>query len=89
MWHNCSQLLVNELGFLIEQRVHGGVVNHITEPKMNAKQTALDAYLASTAAIHAKAPPTLALRAEKNPTDKGWVLELVGPLGVEPSTNGL
>lgn len=22
----------NPLGFLIEQRVHGGVVNHITEP---------------------------------------------------------
>lgn len=42
------------LGFLIEQRVHGGVVNHITEPTMNAKQTALDAYLAHTAAIHAK-----------------------------------
>ena len=42
------------LGFLIEQRVHGGVVNHITEPTMNTKQTALDAYLARTAAIHAK-----------------------------------
>jgi integrase len=24
----------NQLGFLIEQRVHGGVVNHITEPTM-------------------------------------------------------
>lgn len=42
------------LGFLIEQRVHGGVGNHITEPTMNAKQTALDAYLARTAAIRAK-----------------------------------
>jgi len=31
---------------LIEQRVHGGVVNHITEPTMNTKQIALDAYLA-------------------------------------------
>ena len=41
------------LGFLIEQRVHG-VVNHITEHMMNTKQTALDAYLARTAAIHAK-----------------------------------
>jgi hypothetical protein len=39
---------------LIEQRVHGGVVNHFTEPTMNAKQTALDAYLARIAAIHAK-----------------------------------
>ena len=37
------------LGFLIEQRVHGGVVNHIAEPTMNAKQTAVDA-----AAIHTK-----------------------------------
>ena len=45
---------LNRLGFLIEQRVHGGVVNHITEPTMNTKQTALDAYLARTAAIHAK-----------------------------------
>jgi hypothetical protein len=42
------------LGFLIEQRVHSDVVNHITEPTMNAKQTAPDAYLARTAAIHAK-----------------------------------
>jgi hypothetical protein len=42
------------LGFLIEQRVHGGVVNHTTEPMMNAKPTALDAYLTRTAAIHAK-----------------------------------
>ncbi|MDY0134069.1 MAG: hypothetical protein RBS14_00050 [Atribacterota bacterium] len=33
------------LGFLIEQRVHGGVVNHTTEPTMNAKPTAFDAYL--------------------------------------------
>ena len=45
---------LNRLGFLIEQRVHGGVVNHITEPTMNAKQTALDTYLTRTAAIHAK-----------------------------------
>ena len=42
------------LGFLIEQRVHVRVVNHITEPTMNAKPTALDAYLARAAAIHAK-----------------------------------
>jgi len=42
------------LGFPVEQRVHVRVVNHITEPTMNAKQTALDAYLARTAAIHAK-----------------------------------
>ena len=41
-------------GLLIEQRVHGGVANHITEPMINAKQTALDAYLARTATIHAK-----------------------------------
>jgi hypothetical protein len=41
----------NELGFLIEQRLNGGVVNHHT---MNAKPTALDAYFARTAAIHAK-----------------------------------
>ena len=39
---------------MIEQRVHGGVVNHTTEHTMNAKQTGLDAYLARTAAIHAK-----------------------------------
>jgi hypothetical protein len=39
---------------LIEQRVHGGVVKHRSEPQMNAKPTALDAYLAHTAAIHAK-----------------------------------
>ena len=45
---------MNELGFLIEQRVHAGVVNQTTEPTMNAKPTALDAYLARTAAIHAK-----------------------------------
>lgn len=44
----------NQLGFLIEQRVHGGVVNHITEPPMNTKQTAIDAYLARTAAIRTK-----------------------------------
>ena len=42
------------LGFLIEQRVHVRVVNHTAEPTMNAKPTALDAYLARTAAIHAK-----------------------------------
>jgi hypothetical protein len=30
------------------------VVNHTSEPTMNAKPTALDAYLARTAAIHAK-----------------------------------
>ncbi|MBP9217726.1 MAG: hypothetical protein KBD39_06885 [Sterolibacterium sp.] len=42
------------LGFLIEQRVHGDVLNHHTEPTMNTKPTALDAYLARTAAIHAK-----------------------------------
>jgi len=42
------------LGFLIEQRVHGGVVNHITEPTMNIQQTALDAYLARNAVIHTK-----------------------------------
>jgi len=33
----------NQLGFLSEQRVHGGVVNHITAPTMNTRQTALDA----------------------------------------------
>ena len=44
----------NQLGFLIEQRVHGGGVNHITGPTVTAKQTALDAYLARTAAIHTK-----------------------------------
>ena len=42
------------LGFPIEQRVHGGVVNHLAEPTMKTKQTARDAYLARTAAIHAK-----------------------------------
>ena len=42
------------LGFLIEQSVHDLVVNHITEPTMNAKPPALDAYLVRTAAIHAK-----------------------------------
>jgi len=42
------------LGFLIEQRVHGDVVNHTTEPTMNAKPAALDDYLARTAAIRAK-----------------------------------
>ena len=42
------------LGFLIKQRVHVLVVNHTPEPPMNAKPTALDAYLARTAAIHAK-----------------------------------
>ena len=39
---------------MIEQRVHVLVVNHTTEHTMNAKQTGLDAYLARTAAIHAK-----------------------------------
>jgi hypothetical protein len=42
------------LCFPIEQRVHVGVVNHITEPTMSTKPTALDAYFARTAAIHAK-----------------------------------
>lgn len=42
------------LGFLIEQRVHGFVINQITEHTMNTKPTALDAYLARTASIHAK-----------------------------------
>jgi hypothetical protein len=54
MWHNRSQILMNKLGFLITQRVHEGVINHPTEPTMNVKQTALDAYLARTAAIRAK-----------------------------------
>lgn len=36
-----------------------------------------------------KAPPVLARRAEKNPTGKGWVLELVVMGGLEPSTYGL
>ncbi len=43
-----------QLGFTLEQRVHDPVVNHTTEPTMNAKPTALDAYLARTVAIHAK-----------------------------------
>jgi len=38
-------MIDQSLGFQIEQRVHGSVVNHITEPTMNTKQTALDAYL--------------------------------------------
>jgi hypothetical protein len=42
------------LGFLIKQRLNDGVVNHHPEPTMNAKPTTLDAYLARTAAIHAK-----------------------------------
>ena len=44
----------NQLGFLIEQSIHGGVINHITEPTMNAKATTLDVYLARTACIRAK-----------------------------------
>jgi hypothetical protein len=36
-----------------------------------------------------KAAPVLARRAEKNPTDQGWVLELVVMGGLEPSTYGL
>ena len=39
---------------MIEQRGHYGVVNHITASTMSAKPTALDAYLARTAAAHAK-----------------------------------
>lgn len=42
------------LGFLIEQRVHVFVINQTMEPRMNTKPTALDAYLARTAAIHSK-----------------------------------
>ncbi|MFZ5498581.1 MAG: hypothetical protein ACOY6N_05950 [Pseudomonadota bacterium] len=54
---NVAQLqpaFMNELGYLIEQRLNGVIVNHHPELPMNAKQTALDAYLARTAAIHAK-----------------------------------
>jgi hypothetical protein len=42
------------LGFLIVQRVNGGVIHQPRSPAMNTKPTALDAYLARTAAIHAK-----------------------------------
>jgi len=48
------ELRWKQLGFLIEQRVHVLIVNHTTESTMNAKQIALDAYLARTATIHAK-----------------------------------
>lgn len=55
MWHNCSQLLMNKLGFLIVQRLNGGVIHpSIKGHSMNANSTALDACLARTAAIHAK-----------------------------------
>lgn len=43
-----------ELDLLIAQRVHGDVVNHITKPTLNAKPSALDAYLARAAAICTK-----------------------------------
>ena len=39
--------------------------------------------------IFAKAAPALTRQTEKNPTDQGWVFNLVGPLGLEPRTNGL
>lgn len=47
-------LASNWFGLLIDQRIHGVVVSHITEPTRNTKQTALGAYLASATAIHAK-----------------------------------
>ncbi|WP_297476448.1 hypothetical protein [Ferrovum sp.] len=47
-------MINHSLGFLIKQRVHVRVVNHHPKPTMNAKQTAIDAYLARAAAIHAK-----------------------------------
>jgi len=42
------------LGFLIVQRVNGGVIHQPRNPKMNTKPTATDAYLARAAAIHIK-----------------------------------
>jgi len=45
---------MNELGFLIVQRVNGGVIYQPRSPAMNTKPTAIDAYLARAAAIHIK-----------------------------------
>jgi hypothetical protein len=42
------------LGFLIVQRVNGGVIHQSRSPAMNTKTTATDAYLARAAAIHNK-----------------------------------
>ena len=40
------------LGFLIFQRVNGGVIHLPASPTMNTKPTAIDVYLARAAAIH-------------------------------------
>ena len=45
---------MNQLGFLIVQRVNGGVIHQPMSPKMNTKPTAIDAYLARAATIHIK-----------------------------------
>lgn len=48
------EILQNQLGVLIEQSGHGGVVKYITEPSMNAKKATFDSYLTRTATIHDK-----------------------------------
>ena len=79
-------------GFLIEQRVHADVVNHITEPMMKAKQTALDAYLTHTAAIHAKLDPETRQhwrdRQKKAQPIRVRLFKLVASRGIEPRTRG-
>jgi len=42
------------LGFLIVQRVNGGVIHPPSSPMMSNKTTAIDVYLARVAAIHIK-----------------------------------
>jgi hypothetical protein len=42
------------LGFMIVQRVNGGVIHQPRSHAMNTQPTAIDAYLARTAAIHIK-----------------------------------
>jgi hypothetical protein len=47
-------LIEQQLGFLIVERVNGGVIHQPRSPTMNTKTTAIDTYLARTAAIHIK-----------------------------------
>ncbi|MHB8920343.1 MAG: hypothetical protein ACYC3N_04830 [Halothiobacillus sp.] len=59
MWHNYSQHIVIEmieldLGFMIEQRVHGRVVNQLRSLVMTTKPSPIETYLTNIAAIHVK-----------------------------------
>ena len=52
MWHNCSQRLMNPLGFVAEERVNHCIVINPEPPMRHNDPRA--AYAARTAQIHAK-----------------------------------